>query len=214
MRPEGVGKTLLIMRHGETSWNRERRIMGAADVSLNDAGRDQCRSAARLLAAFKIDRIVSSPLERARGSAEIIASVLGLDVAEDSDLSEVRFGRWQGMTYDEVMCDPEYENYARDPCRTATPGGETMLDVQSRALVALGRAESGARTLFVSHGDIIRSALCHFLAVPTAEYRRLRVDNCGIAGVLAHDGYSEVKFVNMLADPERVFESLHWGPAK
>ena len=213
MPPNGGDKTLLIMRHGETSWNRERRIMGSADVPLNEAGRSQCEGVARMLADFSIDTVVTSPLERARESAQIIASALGVALREDSDLEEVKFGRWQGHTYDEVMRDPDYHFYAADPCGVPTPGGETIVDVQSRGLAALERAEPGQRTLFVSHGDIIRSTICHYLAIPVSEYRRVRVDNCGLTGVLTRAESTEVKFVNMLADPKRVWDSLHWGPS-
>jgi len=214
MPPEAFRTTLLVMRHGETSWNRDLRIMGAADVPLNEAGRSQCVAVSRLLGGFSIDAVVSSPLRRARETADIVAAALGLGVREDADLSEVRFGRWQGMTYDQVMADPDYAKYARDPCGSPTPGGETILDVQARGLAALQRVEAGTRTLFVSHGDIIRSTLCHYLAVPVAEYRRLRVDNCGLSAVVAQERRAEVKFVNLLADPVRVWDGLHWGTAR
>jgi broad specificity phosphatase PhoE len=216
MPPDGVAKTLLVIRHGETSWNRERRIMGAADVPLSVAGREQCSAVAGMFrhfaeAGFSVDSIVTSPLARARESAGIIGASLGIEIREDEDLQEVRFGRWQGMTYEEVMRDPDYAAYARDPCASATPGGETILDVQARGLAALERGGLGRRTLFVSHGDIIRSTICHYLAIPAAEYRRVRIDNCGLSAVDQVGASSEVKFVNLLADPERVWDPLHWS---
>jgi broad specificity phosphatase PhoE len=214
MPPDGGTKSFLILRHGETSWNRECRIMGTESVALSEAGRAQCAMAARLLSNFSIDTIVSSPLLRARESADLIADSLGVEVREDGDLEEVRFGGWQGMTYEEVMRDPAYAAYAADPCGVPTPGGETILDVQARGLRALSRATADRRTLFVSHGDIIRSVMCHYLAIPAADYRRIRIDNCGLSGVDDHGATTEVKFVNTLADPERVWEPLHWGPSK
>jgi len=219
MQPDGVAKTLLVLRHGETSWNRERRIMGALDVPLSAQGREQCTAVGRLLAdlavaGLPVDAIVTSPLARARESASIIGSVLGVDVLEDDDLQEVRFGRWQGMSYEEVMQDPDYRAYAHNPCAAATPGGETILDVQARGLAALARGALGRRTLFVSHGDIIRSTVCHYLAIPAGEYRRVRIDNCGLSAVDEIGARSEVKFVNFLADPKRVWDPLHWGSTR
>lgn len=216
MQPDGVARTLLVMRHGETSWNRERRIMGTLDVPLSASGREQCLAVGHMLAGFAaggfcVDTIVTSPLARAQESASIVGSVLGVDVLEDDDLQEVRFGYWQGMTYDEVMQDPDYSAYARDPCATPTPGGETILDVQARGLAALDRGLLGRRTLFVSHGDIIRSTVCHYLGIPAVEYRRVRIDNCGLSAVDEIGGASEVKFVNLLVDPKRVWDPLHWG---
>ncbi len=214
MPPDGGTKTLLILRHGETSWNRERRIMGAADVPLNEAGRSQCARAAELLAPSAIDAIVTSPLRRAQETAEILGAALGLVVREDPDLEEVRFGSWQGMTYEEVMRDPQYVKYAADPCGSPTPGGETILDVQARGLSAMEKAAVGQRTLFVSHGDIIRSTVCHYLAIPPAQYRRVRIDNCGLSAIDDSGGRTEVKFVNVLPDPGRAWDPLHWGVAR
>jgi broad specificity phosphatase PhoE len=210
MSPDQEAPSLLIVRHGETAWNRERRVMGSLDVPLTERGREQCARAAELIARFGIDRIVTSPLVRARESADIIARALGLTVTEDQDLEEVRFGRWEGKTYEEIADDPEYRAFASDPVGNRTPGGETIVDVQRRGLAGFDRAGPGERVLFVSHGDIIRSSVCHFLAIPVAEFRRVRIDNCGISAVTKARRRPEVKFVNMLADPDRVWESLHW----
>lgn len=216
MPPEGQTdqtqdtRTLILMRHGETDWNRQRRVMGAADIPLNEDGRRQCRAAAAVLATCGVTRIASSPLVRAAESASIVAAQLGVDVGHDPDLEEVRFGRWQGLTYEEIVGDPEYAAFARDPLANPTPGGETILDVQRRGLCALDRAQAGERVLFVSHGDVIRAAISHYLDAPAAEFRRIRVDNCGITAVTERRGRPEVKFVNALADPERAWEPLHW----
>jgi broad specificity phosphatase PhoE len=187
--------------------------MGNADVPLSERGRDQCELAATVLARFNVQRIVSSPLLRAAETAEILARALDLPVTFDSDLEEVRFGRWQGLTYDEIRHDPDYHAFMADPLTRRTPGGETILDVQRRGIAGLERVGAGERVLFVSHGDIIRSALCHFLAIPVTEFRRVRVDNCGMSAVTLRGERAEVKFVNMLADPDRAWDPLHWEKA-
>ena len=79
-------------------------------------------------------------------------------------------------------------------------GGETIVQVQGRGLAAVGRAEPGERVVFVSHGDIIRAILSHYLAVPLDEFRRIRVDNCGLSAIASRRGRAEVKFVNLLAE--------------
>jgi broad specificity phosphatase PhoE len=212
MPPEGGrARDLLIVRHGETEWNRQRRVMGALDVPLSPTGRSQCEKLAKLLGGFGVDRIVSSPLARAAESAAVLADALGLGVEQDENLSEVRFGRWQGQTYEEVVRDPDYHRFIADPVHTRTPGGETIAQVQQRGLMALGRARDGERTVFVSHGDIIRATLCHFLAIPVAEFRRLRVDNSSVSAVVHSKERLEVKFINVLPDPERAWDPLHWS---
>lgn len=184
--------------------------MGDAAIPLSEAGRLQCELAARLLASFDVQRIVTSPLLRATETAEILAASLRVEVGVDPDLEEVRFGRWQGLTYDEIRGDPVYRAFMRDPTTERTPGGETLLDVQRRGVSGLSRVAAGERVLFVSHGDIIRTALCHFMAIPVTEFRRVRVDNCGISAVTLYGEHAEVKFVNLLADPARAWQPLHW----
>ena len=211
MLHEGEVASLIFMRHGETDWNRQRRVMGDADVPLNQAGREQSRLAAEVLGHFKVGRVVSSPLLRARASAEIVAEPLGLPVEFDGGLEEVRFGRWQGLTYDEIRRDPEYQGFIADPLNNRTPGGENVLDVEKRACGVVERASGGECTLFVSHGDIIRALICNFTAVPLKEFRRIRIDNCGLSAVAVADGRVEVKFVNVLADPGRAWDPVHWS---
>ncbi len=204
-------RTVILMRHGETDWNRQRRVMGTLDIPLNETGREQCARAAMLLADFGVTRVVTSPLERAADSASRIASRLGVMVDEDPDLEEVRFGHWQGLSYEEIVSHEDYRAFAADPTRNPTPGGETIVQVQGRGLEAVGRARPGERVVFVSHGDIIRAILSHYLAVPLDEFRRIRVDNCGLSAITSRRGRAEVKFVNLLADPDRVWEPLHWS---
>jgi broad specificity phosphatase PhoE len=202
---------VLLMRHGETAWNRERRIMGDLDIPLTDEGRAQCRGIASLLESFRIDRIVASPLARAAESASIVADALDLRIAHDDRLVEVRFGEWQGKTYEEVARDPRYAAFASDPVATPTPGGETVGAVQSRGLDALSSVAAGECVLVVTHGDIIRTMLCHFLATPLGEYRRIRTDNGGVSAVAVGGRMPEVKFLNVLADPVRARAHTHWS---
>ncbi len=207
---EGAVSTLVLLRHGETAWNRERRLMGAADVPLNEAGRQQCARVGEVLAGFGIDRIRTSPLSRAAETANIVAQAVAAPIEHDEGLVEVRFGDWQGKTYEEITVDPRFKQYVEDPVEQPTPGGETVVDVQRRGLLSLAAARPGERVLFVSHGDLIRSVLCSFLAMPLAEFRRLRIDNCGLSAVAMTMGRGEVKFVNMLADPARAWDPVHW----
>jgi broad specificity phosphatase PhoE len=212
MPPDAAASTrdILICRHGETDGTRVRRIMGSLYVPLSDAGRAQCDALARLVAQFDVTTIVTSPLARAAETAEILARALKLEATIDGDLEEVRFGRWEGMTYDEIRTDPAFAGYVTDPVTCTTPGGETIADVQRRGLAAIARARAGERTLFVSHGDLIRSTLCHFLSMPLGQYRRLRVDNASLSALADHGSRIEIKFVNLLPDPARAWERVHW----
>ncbi|HYC55301.1 MAG TPA: histidine phosphatase family protein [Candidatus Binatia bacterium] len=201
---------LFFLRHGETEWNRQRRIMGDMDIPLSARGREQCQGMAALLDGFGIARIRSSPLLRARQTAEVMAQALGLPVEYDEGLVEVRFGEWQGKTYDEIFGDPRFHSFVADPVAHPTPGGETIADVQARGLASAGNVAAGDRILMVSHGDIIRSVLCHYMSIPLSEFRRIRVDNCGLAAVSVTGDVAVAQFVNLLADVTRVLEPVHW----
>jgi len=209
-RASATRTRIILMRHGETDWNRQRRVMGREDVPLNLAGREQCRRTADLLGDLGVTSIVSSPLTRALESATILSDVLGLVVRTEVELEEVHFGRWQGRTYDDVIGDPAYLAFQDDPVLHRTPGGETIADVQRRGMDALRRLAADEATVVVSHGDVIRAMVCELLQVPLREYRRIRIDNCGLTAIEGLDRRPEVKFVNLLADPERAWDPLHW----
>lgn len=209
MQTSGIHGTAILMRHGETPWNREGRVMGSRPVELDDDGREQVRSAVALARVLAPDLIVTSPLARARQSAEIIAEGAGNPpLSVEADLSEVLYGRWEGMVYGDLVDDAEYLRYRERPLDTPTPGGETIVQVQARGVGAITRtlaANPGKRVLFVSHGDIIRTVLCHYLGLPLENFRRLRVDNATFSAMRVAGDFAEIKFLNLLYDPGRAF---------
>jgi uncharacterized phosphatase len=146
---------LYLVRHGETDWNRQRRIQGRTDIPLNATGREQARLTGMLLTRRPIDRVVASPLGRARETARIIAGELGLAEPEFHDaLVERDYGEAEGLTYREID--------ARYPEGTRVPGRETREEVAARiipALLALADAHPGESLVVVSHGGAIRAAL-------------------------------------------------------
>jgi phosphoserine phosphatase len=205
----GMRGIALLMRHGETAWNREGRVMGRTPVELDADGRAQVQASVPFARLLQPELIITSPLARARQSAEIIAAGVGnIPVAEDPQLSEVKYGRWEGMVYDDLIEDADYLNYRDHPLDAPTPGGETIAQVQSRGVEAARRAitdNSGRRILFVSHGDIIRTVLCHFMRLELAHFRRIRVDNAAFSGFQMIGDFAEMKFLNLLPDPDRAF---------
>ncbi len=209
IRSATVHGSVLLMRHGETAWNREGRVMGRNPVELSAEWREQVKAAAEVARSLKPDLIVTSPLVRARQSAAIVAERLGgVEVIEDGRLSEVEYGRWEGMTFQLLLKDELYQQYKEHPVTMATPGGETLAQAQSRGLAAVHdamKANHGRRVLFVSHGDIIRTVICHYMRLELAHFRRLRVDNATFSALELADNFAEVKFINLLPDPARAF---------
>lgn len=148
--------TILLVRHGETDWNRDRRVQGHSDTQLNDTGRAQARALAADLASETVDAVYSSDLARAYETARIVAEGRGLEVTAVRDLRERHFGTWEGMTDDEVL-----ERY---PWAAGGPWGdaETIDEMAARVFDALQRiadAHPDGRIVVVSHGGPVRSIL-------------------------------------------------------
>jgi len=201
--------TVLLMRHGETPWNREGRVMGRQPIELDEAGRRQVEESVPLARLLKPALIVSSPLPRARQSAEIIANGIGgIKVVEEPLIEEVRYGKWEGMTYHQLIKDESFLEFRRAPIENMTPGGETIVQVQARGVEGVMqalRANDGQRLLFVSHGDIIRTVVCHFMKLELRYYHRLRVDNASFFAIDVIGDFAELKFSNLLPDQTRSF---------
>lgn len=153
---------VLLIRHGETDWNASRRWQGRAPVPLNEAGLAQAQALARYLAARQvpIDVLYSSPLPRARQTAQAIADALGLTVLTDDRLREVDVGDWQGLSHDEIEAwDGErFAAYLADWYHTPTPNGESRMELQVRARAAfddITARHCGATIAIVSHGGTL-----------------------------------------------------------
>lgn len=146
---------IYLVRHGETDWNRARRIQGRTDVPLNDTGREQARRTAELLARRSWDAVLTSPLSRARETAQIIAERLGLgEPAEVPALVERNYGAAEGLNFAQID--------ARYPEGTEVPGRESRTAVAERVMPELRRiAEEhlGGALVIVSHGGAIRAVL-------------------------------------------------------
>lgn len=146
---------LYLVRHGETDWNRDRRIQGSTDIPLNDTGREQAAETGRLLARRRWDAVITSPLSRAFETGAIIAGQLGLPTpSTDDDLVERHYGDAEGLNHRELA--------ERFPGDAAVPGRETREQVVARvlpALVAIAQAHEGEAVVVVTHGGVIRSVL-------------------------------------------------------
>ena len=116
---------LLLVRHAETDWNRERRYQGWRDTPLSESGRGQAEAVARLLAGERLAAVWSSPLARARDTAAAIAGPQDLPVREAAAFKEMRFGEWEGLTSAEVRArfPVLYQDWRDTPHLVAVPGG-------------------------------------------------------------------------------------------
>jgi broad specificity phosphatase PhoE len=179
-----TARRIVLVRHGRTAWNAERRIQGQLDVELDATGLEQARAVAPLIAALDPVLVWSSDLARARQTAETIAKEAGLVPTYDERLREFRLGDYQGMTHAELDArDPAaFDLFQRGEWDTI-PGADTTREVAARftaavsdLAAALGPGETGVA---VSHGAATRSGLVTFLGWPLELAHDLRaLGNC------------------------------------
>ena len=180
---------LFIVRHGETAWNREGRFQGHIDVPLNETGLSQADKAAERFRGCPLSAVFASPLARARVTGEKIcaAADCGHFLLEDGFM-EINHGEWEGMLTDEV--EQKYadmlELWRTDPQRVKMPGpgGESLPEVQARAVATLERAVLGkfeGDVLLATHDAVGKTLICHCIGLPLEYYWRLKIPNCSVS---------------------------------
>lgn len=193
---------LLLLRHGQTALSVDRRYSGHGDPELTELGRTQAAAAAQRLARRDdIDVVVSSPLGRARATAQAAADALGLPVQVHDGLIETDFGEWEGLTFGEAARrDPELHRRWLADVQVPPPGGESFAQVAAR--MATAKADlldryRGARILAVSHVTPIKTLLRDALGVGPELLFRLHLDLASLSIAEYYpDGGSVVKLVN------------------
>lgn len=187
--------TILLVRHGETDWNREGRFQGHADPPLNDAGREQAAALAELLAGDGIAAIHASDLRRAYETASVVAARLGLDVAAHTGLREIDVGRFQGLTREEIDARwPDARAVLSERGYGAGWGGESVDELYERvvaSLLEIAAAHGDDRVLVVGHGGTIRVALAEADGLDVLSHRKVwpgPAGNCEVFELVVEDG--------------------------
>lgn len=147
----------ILIRHGETDWNVEGRYQGQLDIPINERGRKQSYELIPLLAVRKPSMIYCSDLSRAWETAEILGSELGISITRDPRLREIHLGSWEGMLFQEIQAKYSELLLLRklDPHIVSAPGGETLIQVQSRVLAAIDdikKHHQNESVAIISHG--------------------------------------------------------------
>lgn len=179
------GRRLVLLRHGRTAYNHERRIQGQLDVSLDDTGLAQAAAVAPVMAALAPAVVWCSDLLRTRQTAEPVLAACGRDATYDARLREYHLGERQGLSHEEYAAAAP-EEFARfhQGDFDVVPGGESTDAVRARMLAALtgllDEVGPGETALAISHGAAIRVATVGLLDWPSEQVHGLRgLDNCG-----------------------------------
>lgn len=197
---------ILLIRHGETEWNKQGRFQGSTDIPLSDTGYEQARLLSAQLADKHLAAVWSSPLRRALDTARAVAAPHRLPVKQHRDLREIEMGQWEGLTIPQVEArwGEEFANWRHDPLAApAPPGGEQYRDFQTRCIGALddvaGQYDPEQQIAVVCHGGVIKAVLAGILELPWRPRRGvLWFMNCSITrlrwetrGRVVVDGFND-----------------------
>lgn len=191
---------LLLVRHAATAWHGQGRVLGHNDIPLNEEGHAQARRLAEKLSDLPISRVIASPLQRAAQTAEALAAPHDVKPTIDPRLTDLRVGEWDGMTFAELALRDDFRRFQSDPLGVPIPGGESLEQGLHRALAVihdLGHgSDQGEIIALVTHADIVRFLLCHYLAASLASYLRLRISVASVSTLSLAKGKAEILGVN------------------
>ena len=199
LRPNHQGQRILLVRHGETDWNRQTRFQGRIDVPLNDNGRAQSQKAAELLKDVSIDFAVSSPMLRPKETAQIILQdhpSVALELQEG--LREISHGLWEGKLEAEIeqMYPGELRRWREEPASVQMPEGENLPQVWERSVAAwqsilASVANQTPKTgLVVAHDATNKALLCHVLGLTPEHFWNFRQGNGAVSVIDYPQGLS------------------------
>lgn len=199
---------LYLIRHGETDWNKQKKLQGVTDIPLNAYGVELAEKTAEGLKDVPFDRIYTSPLIRARRTAEIIRGDRSIEIIEEEALKEISFGDYEGQEYraeDKKIMHEGIRNFFEDPAHYQTaPNGESIAHMRERtssfvkSLMA-DLANEEKCFLLASHGSAIRGILSGIQNLPIEQFWGGPVhSNCGVTHIHASYGKFRIVFENKI----------------
>lgn len=184
---------IILVRHGETTWNVEGRYQGQEDTPLSERGMAQAARLAEGLADVTIDRAISSPLKRSFITAETVCGRHGIAVSADARLSEINHGSWEGQLATEIQAayPEDFARWHSQPHLVQMPdGGENLEDVRRRVRDAFddyARDYDGETLLVAAHDAVNKAIICDIMGLDMSHFWQIKQDNTCI-NVLEHDG--------------------------
>jgi probable phosphoglycerate mutase len=208
-QPQPKPSRLLLVRHGQSTWNRERRIQGQLDPPLSEEGREQAHRLGRRLAGRRFEGFYSSDLKRAFQTAQAIAAATGVEPKPEESLREIYLGEWEGLKTDEIAERfPEaWAHWVKEPDWDLVPGGERAVDFEARVTAAIDqifqRHEHGD-VLVVTHGGVIQIALQRIVGNRSQGIFPFKIQNTSVSVLERRSGRVMIAGVNDIAHLEAV----------
>jgi probable phosphomutase (TIGR03848 family) len=193
--------TIILVRHGENDWSKKNKLAGhLPGVHLNQTGHRQAQAVAQRLAALPVKAIYSSPVTRCMETAAYIADTHRQTVLQLEAVAEVRYGQWEGKKIKKLARLPLWRAVQFFPSRMRFPEGEALREVQFRSVQALetiSRKHEKDLVVVVSHADIIRLVLAHYLGIHIDLFQRLVISPAAASVIdLGSDGFVRVLRLN------------------
>jgi probable phosphoglycerate mutase len=191
--------TFALIRHADHALVGHTIVGRVPDVRLSPEGVREAAALAERLGAGSIAALYSSPLERARATAAPLAARLGLEVQIAAELNEIDFGAWTNRTLADLHDLEEWRRFNIFRSGSRIPGGETMIEVQDRVLRLVERlcpAHPDETVALISHGDVIKATLAHYLGAPLDLFQRIKISPASISVVQIERYGPEVLLIN------------------
>lgn len=182
--------TIVLVRHGENDWVKKHRLAGwIPGVHLNENGHKQAEAAAQRLAHLPVTAVYSSPVTRCLETAVYVAKPHQRDIIELEELGEVRYGQWEGKKIKKLAKKKRWFAVQFFPSRMRFPDGEALREVQFRAIQAiekLSHQHPEELIVIVSHADLIRLVLAHYLGIHIDLFQRLAIGPASVSVIALH----------------------------
>jgi broad specificity phosphatase PhoE len=207
---------LLLVRHGQSTWNHEHRIQGQLDPPLSDEGRRQAAQLGRRLAGRSFVALYSSDLQRAAETSRLVGQAIGLEAQPMAALREINLGEWEGLQTEELAVRfPEaWAGWTEEPNWDLVPGGEGSAAFERRVTEVMdslfARHQQGD-VLVVTHGGVIQIALHHVVGRPGRGIFPFRIQNASLTVIEKRNGRLVVSGVNDVGHLEVVSGGLEIG---
>lgn len=209
MDKQEIYTTVYVIRHGETVNGEEKRYKGTIDVPLSENGIAQMEMTAEYLEKIVMKKmqgtglaaVYTSDLSRARQSADILAKQFNLKPVVHASFRERHFGRWEGMSFDEITehYPVEFQAWKKNPLLSSPVDGESTDEVKRRVIPAVDEIAQAYRNediAIVAHGGVNRVILCHYLGIPFEHIFRIEQGNGSISIIEFHDDYPLLSLLN------------------
>jgi len=194
--------TVLLIRHGQNDFVGKHKLAGwLPGVHLNDVGRAQAEAVAASLKGVKLQAVYASPLERTTETAAPIAQAQGLEVQVLPGLGELKLGKWEGRSLKSLRRLKMWERVQNAPSLARFPNGESFAEAQARIVAELDtlinrHTSKKAVIAVVSHSDMIKLAIAHYVGLPLDLFQRLVVDPGSISVLAFHGAHTRLVKLN------------------